>query len=119
MEMNSQYPEPNALAQQAEPTTARRAEAPRLVLGDTRAYEPLREGPDAFKEMANCKDMDPNTFFPKDSIGVEAAKMICNECVVRGECLEYALGNNEKIGVWGGASERDRRRIRRERKMAQ
>lgn len=62
---------------------------------------------------AKCRDMPPNFFFPNDGVGVEAAKKICAECVVREECLDYALANKIEHGVWGGTSERERRRMSR------
>ena len=46
-----------------------------------------------------------------------AAKAICRECQVRGDCLEFALRSGEKFGIWGGLSERERRRVRRERQV--
>ena len=66
---------------------------------------------------AVCRDTDPEIFFPTDGMGVLIAQRICNRCPVREECLEYALTNNEDHGVWGGESERGRRKIRRRRRM--
>jgi len=65
-----------------------------------------------------CKDLDPSLFFPSDGIGVQVAQRICGECPVRAECLEYALDNHVDHGVWGGASERERRRLLRQRRFA-
>jgi WhiB family redox-sensing transcriptional regulator len=65
---------------------------------------------------ARCRDMDPDFFFPSDGLGVEAAQRICANCPVKNECLEYALDHRIDHGVWGGASERSRRRILRERR---
>jgi WhiB family transcriptional regulator, redox-sensing transcriptional regulator len=62
-----------------------------------------------WQDAANCLGVDPDLFFP------ERAKEVCKGCVVRGECLEYALANGEKFGIWGGLSERERRRLRRQR----
>lgn len=64
-----------------------------------------------------CRDMDPSLFFPNDGIGVQVAQRICAECSVRSACLEYALTNRVDHGVWGGASERERRRILRQRRL--
>ena len=61
---------------------------------------------------ARCTAMDPAIFFPSDGVGVLAARRICADCPVREACLEYALGAGIDHGVWGGASERERRRIR-------
>jgi WhiB family redox-sensing transcriptional regulator len=66
---------------------------------------------------AKCKDMDPDIFFPSDGVGVQAAQRICAECNVRLQCLEYALAGHIDHGVWGGASERERRRILRRRRL--
>jgi len=67
---------------------------------------------------ARCKEMNPEIFFPSDGIGVQIAQRICAECPVTAECLEYALEGKVEHGVWGGASERQRRRILRGRRMA-
>jgi WhiB family redox-sensing transcriptional regulator len=66
-----------------------------------------------------CRDMDPAIFFPSDGVGVQVAQRICAECAVRAECLEYALVNRVDHGVWGGASERERRRLLRKRRPEQ
>lgn len=63
-------------------------------------------------QRAACKDMDPAMFFPARGMPTEDAKAICQRCPVQGDCLEYALVNGEVFGVWGGMSERQRRRIR-------
>jgi WhiB family redox-sensing transcriptional regulator len=64
-----------------------------------------------------CDDMDPSIFFPNDGVGVEIARRICVDCPVKTACLEYALINRIDHGVWGGASERERRRIARRRRL--
>ncbi|HUY64288.1 MAG TPA: WhiB family transcriptional regulator [Acidimicrobiales bacterium] len=69
-------------------------------------------------ERGRCRDMDPAVFFPNDGIGVQEARRICAECPVQAACLEYALDNRVDHGVWGGTSERERRRILRTRRMA-
>lgn len=58
-----------------------------------------------------CADKPPSLFFPSDGVGVEVAKRICEECPVQSQCLEYAIENRIDHGVWGGTSERQRRRI--------
>ena len=63
----------------------------------------------------NCQNYPPKTFFPSDGIGVDRARKICNGCPVLDTCLEYALIHNEDHGVWGGESERERRRLRKAR----
>lgn len=66
-----------------------------------------------FKALASCRGVDPRVFFPSDSVGEAIAKEVCQGCVVRQECLDYAVKNNEDHGVWGGLSERERRSIRK------
>lgn len=63
--------------------------------------------------LAKCNTMDPALFFPHDSVGVRRAKRICAICPVKLACLAYALDNRLNHGVWGGTSERERRRILR------
>jgi WhiB family redox-sensing transcriptional regulator len=64
-----------------------------------------------------CRAWPASTFFPSDGVGVEIARQICADCPVREPCLEYALQNHIDHGVWGGASERERRRIARRRRL--
>lgn len=64
-----------------------------------------------------CAERPPETFFPSDGVGVDIARRICNTCAVQERCLEYALANRIDHGVWGGASERERRRILRRRRL--
>lgn len=64
---------------------------------------------------ANCLGVDPDLFFPERGASTREAKEVCRGCVVREQCLEFALTNGEKFGIWGGLSERERRRIRRQR----
>lgn len=65
---------------------------------------------------ARCRGAQPTDFFPSDGTGVISAQHICDGCKVRNECLEYALEHQIEHGVWGGASERERRRILRRRR---
>lgn len=64
----------------------------------------------------NCRNHPPEVFFPSDGAGVEVAKRICEDCPVQEPCLEYALLNRIDHGVWGGTSERQRRRILKSRR---
>lgn len=73
---------------------------------------------DPWKQYANCLGVDPDLFFPERGASTKEAKRVCSACVVRTDCLEYALENGEKFGIWGGMSERERRRVRRERALA-
>lgn len=66
--------------------------------------------------VGNCANKPPETFFPSDGVGVEVAKRVCVDCPVTESCLEYALRNRIEHGVWGGCSERQRRRILKARK---
>ena len=72
----------------------------------------------AFMDLGSCRGMDPDIFFPDRGESLSPAKAICAECIVQVECLEYALDNRERFGVWGGTSERERRRLRRSRREA-
>ena len=65
-----------------------------------------------------CRDQPPARFFPSDGVGVEAARKLCASCPVKEPCLEYALAHRIDHGVWGGASERERRRILKRRRIA-
>ena len=65
----------------------------------------------------NCRDEVPARFFPSDGVGVDHARRICATCPVQEPCLEYALEQRIDHGVWGGASERERRRILKRRRM--
>ncbi|MDZ7786231.1 MAG: WhiB family transcriptional regulator [Candidatus Saccharibacteria bacterium] len=62
-------------------------------------------------EDGDCRDHPPETFFPSDGIGVLIAQRICAECLVQEECLDYAVTERIDHGVWGGTSERQRRRM--------
>ena len=64
----------------------------------------------------SCASTPPGVFFPSDGAGVEVAKRICAGCRVAGSCLDYALEHRIDHGVWGGCSERQRRRILRQRR---
>ncbi len=75
----------------------------------------VKTEPKWWQEFANCLGVDSDLFFPERGASTREAKDVCRGCVVREECLEFALGNREKFGVWGGLSERERRRIRRQR----
>lgn len=63
---------------------------------------------------ALCAQTDPESFFPEKGGSTREAKRICESCEVRSQCLDYALENDERFGIWGGLSERERRKLRRE-----
>jgi len=73
----------------------------------------------SWRSTALCRDTDPELFFPVGTTGqalvqIEAAKAVCNQCHARVECLEFALATNQDSGIWGGTSEEERRKIRRQ-----
>ena len=70
-----------------------------------------------WREHAACRGMDPDLFHPSDVKGLAAAQLVCVECPVRPECLDYAIAHHEMHGIWGGESERSRRRIARQRRL--
>jgi WhiB family redox-sensing transcriptional regulator len=67
-----------------------------------------------WQDQALCAQTDPEAFFPEKGGSTREAKRVCRSCEVRAECLEYALENDERFGIWGGMSERERRRLKRE-----
>jgi WhiB family redox-sensing transcriptional regulator len=68
---------------------------------------------DQWQDRALCAQTDPEAFFPEKGGSTREAKKICLGCEVRSECLEYALAHDERFGIWGGLSERERRRLKR------
>jgi WhiB family transcriptional regulator, redox-sensing transcriptional regulator len=72
----------------------------------------FRVEPQPWYERAACRGRDADCFFPEKGGSTRAAKRICQTCVVQVECLEYALANDERFGIWGGMSERERRRLK-------
>ena len=64
-------------------------------------------------DRALCAQTDPEAFFPEKGGSTREAKKICSVCPVRAECLAYALAHDERFGIWGGLSERERRRLKR------
>ena len=68
---------------------------------------------DQWQERALCAQTDPEAFFPEKGGSTREAKRICTGCEVKDLCLDYALANDERFGIWGGLSERERRRLKR------
>ncbi|HEV6953776.1 WhiB family transcriptional regulator [Promicromonospora citrea] len=66
-----------------------------------------------WQERALCAQTDPEAFFPEKGGSTREAKKVCAGCEVRAECLDYALENDERFGIWGGLSERERRKLKR------
>lgn len=71
----------------------------------------------SWMQDGECRNYPPAAFFPSDGVGVDAARRICATCKVQDACLEYALVNRIDHGVWGGCSERERRRILKRRRQ--
>ena len=67
----------------------------------------------AWQGQALCAQTDPEAFFPEKGGSTREAKKVCLSCEVRVECLEYALAQDERFGIWGGLSERERRRLKK------
>jgi WhiB family transcriptional regulator, redox-sensing transcriptional regulator len=67
----------------------------------------------AWQADSLCAQTDPEAFFPEKGGSTRDAKKICASCEVRSSCLEYALENDERFGIWGGLSERERRKLRK------
>ncbi|MGN8247460.1 WhiB family transcriptional regulator [Cellulomonas soli] len=74
---------------------------------------PEDDGPMGWQERSLCAQTDPEAFFPEKGGSTREAKKVCTSCDVRAECLEYALANDERFGIWGGLSERERRKLKR------
>lgn len=69
-----------------------------------------------WRMLGACRGLDAGVFYPDTEEEAEIAKQVCEDCGVRRTCLEYALESREKVGVWGGATERERRRMLRQRR---
>ena len=84
-----------------------------LALLDFEVLDGSDEQEASWQERALCAQTDPEAFFPEKGGSTREAKKVCVSCEVRAECLEYALENDERFGIWGGLSERERRKLRR------
>jgi WhiB family redox-sensing transcriptional regulator len=71
------------------------------------------DDPLAWQTDSLCAQTDPEAFFPEKGGSTREAKKICGTCEVRNSCLDYALENDERFGIWGGLSERERRKLRK------
>jgi WhiB family transcriptional regulator, redox-sensing transcriptional regulator len=109
-----------AIAEFAQQPEVQQSRIPKIELRDLERthYGPESSTRDSFMNYGNCLGVDEELFFPERGASTRAAKEVCRGCVVREDCLDYALDNNEKFGIWGGLSERERRRIRRQRNIA-
>lgn len=73
-------------------------------------------GPElTWQETALCAQAGPEFFFPAPGSSTREAKQLCGACEQREACLEYALANDERFGVWGGLSEKERLNLQRTR----
>jgi WhiB family redox-sensing transcriptional regulator len=86
---------------------------PQLSLVPTRVDTDAEPVDDQWQERALCAQTDPEAFFPEKGGSTREAKRICLGCEVKDECLDYALAHDERFGIWGGLSERERRRLKR------
>ncbi len=93
--------------------TQRKPEPPQLSLIVTDFDTMFDTIEEQWQERALCAQTDPEAFFPEKGGSTREAKRICLGCEVRDECLEYALAHDERFGIWGGLSERERRRLKR------
>ena len=84
---------------------------------DTKLIEALVLDKLSWQDFANCSGADQDLFFPERGASTRKAKAICGACTVKGECLESAITQGERFGIWGGLSERERRKIRRQRAL--
>ncbi len=60
-----------------------------------------------------CRDADPDLFFPRTREDADHALAVCASCPVRPECLEYAFEAGERFGIWGGLTDKERRKLAR------
>jgi WhiB family redox-sensing transcriptional regulator len=76
--------------------------------------------PPEWTKLALCAQVDTELFYPErgDSYSAEMARKVCYNCEVRQQCLDYALDNNEKYGIWGGTNEIDRRDLPKTKRLA-
>ena len=93
---------------------SRTAAGPDLAVLDFGVTALFAEDEDeSWQDKALCAQTDPEAFFPEKGGSTREAKRICLGCEVKDACLEYALANDERFGIWGGLSERERRRLKR------
>jgi WhiB family redox-sensing transcriptional regulator len=90
-----------------------------VALAQSRPLYQLTLERDDWRDLASCRDTDPDLFFPVGTTGpaieqIENAKAVCRTCEAQTLCLEYALATNQDSGVWGGTSEEERRQLRKQ-----
>ncbi|RZB14732.1 WhiB family transcriptional regulator [Streptomyces sp. F001] len=86
--------------------------SPHGMLG-TMHFQTITPADTAWQAQALCAQTGAEFFFPEPGSSVREAKRICGMCEMRSACLEYALANDERFGVWGGLSEKERLQLRR------
>ena len=69
--------------------------------------------PEPWMQDALCAETDPEAFFPPKGGSSVEAKKVCASCDVRPDCLAYAIRTGQKAGIWGGLSERERKKLQR------
>lgn len=90
-----------------------------VVPNRRRDYSPRRDSLGrSWRDLAACQSLDVRMFYPDTGKGARPAQRVCASCPVRAACLEHALDVGERHGVWGGATEDERRAIRRTRRAA-
>lgn len=72
-----------------------------------------------WRQVAACRSIEPDLFFPIGTTGtsisqIDAAKAVCERCESTDQCLDFALATNQESGVWGGTSEEERRKLRKQ-----
>lgn len=91
--------------------TAAVSEDRRAVDVDDQLEDLLGTAP-SWQERALCSQTDPEAFFPEKGGSTREAKRICSRCDARADCLQYAVDSDQRFGIWGGLSERERRRLK-------
>jgi WhiB family transcriptional regulator, redox-sensing transcriptional regulator len=77
----------------------------------TQAVDLLGDSP-PWQDLALCSQTDPQAFFPEQGGSTRSAKRICGRCEVKAECLDYALAHDERHGIWGGLTDRERQKLK-------
>lgn len=94
---------------------------PQTILGELVRITPVEdESPLAWKQLGNCKGTDPEFFYPDPANKKAESRAVkaCQNCRVADICLEFAINNRERFGVWGGSTQAERRRIFRRTKLS-
>lgn len=89
-----------------------------VTAGNQRGVAAMADHDFEWRMAGACRGLNPDIFYPDEDEEADVAKEICGSCVVQVACLEHALLRREKVGVWGGATERERRRMIRQRRRS-